>query len=65
MTILEVVYDPRTLKTRCYECKWLERLNGEFGDWFYGTCVCKTNKIKNRKRTILDRKCTKKEYNKF
>jgi hypothetical protein len=59
--IVEYAYDEHTLrKTRCYKCKWL---NLDKDEWM-GNCICPHNKVKERRRSITDKKCTWKNADK-
>lgn len=56
--IVEYTYSSADLANRCHGCKWLKL---DKGSYFYGTCECQTNKIKNRRKSATDRCCTWKE----
>jgi hypothetical protein len=59
--ITETTYGLSDLRKRCYNCKYL-KIKSE--DDLIGDCICTINKVKNRHRSILDRRCIYKESEK-
>jgi len=63
--IIEYTYSQRDLRKKCYGCKYFifdkESYDSDELSWYSGKCICETNKIKNRERTIMDKACSSKE----
>jgi hypothetical protein len=55
MSITEYVYSAAALRRRCHRCEYFK--TDSPGEWLYGTCVCKTNKVRDKRRTALSRAC--------
>jgi hypothetical protein len=51
--IYEFTYNTRKI---CWKCIYLKLKD----DWF-GECICKDNKIKNRHRSVTDKACSYKK----
>lgn len=60
--IIEHTYSQQDLRKRCYGCKWLKLHDN---NQFYGTCACPHNKIKERERSVTDRRCAWKNADKY
>lgn len=57
--ITEYTYSAQDLKKRCFGCKYLAL--DKYSD-IIGDCVCVTNKVKNRSRSVTDKACSYKNY---
>jgi len=57
MTTIEITYSDSTLRKRCFGCKYLILKDNDY----VGDCINKNNRVKNRSRTVLDKKCIHKE----
>ncbi len=52
----EVTLSKKDLTKRCYGCRYLSQ-----SDWFYGYCLNRQSRIKDRQRNALSRACVHKE----
>jgi hypothetical protein len=57
--IIEYTYSQSDLKKKCYGCKWLKMY-----DNLNGKCICDFNKVKFRDRSITDKACSCKNFDK-
>jgi len=56
--IVEYTWSEHELKCKkCYKCKFLQ-----MQDAWDGKCVCETNKVKIKQRSITDKCCTSKVF---
>ena len=56
---IEQTYSNKDLVGRCYGCRYLRYLSGS--DWFYGFCINRSNRVKDRHRNALSKACVHKE----
>lgn len=54
--IYEVSYSAQDLKKKCHNCHWLKLEDG-----FGGECICPNNRVKQRRRHVLDKSCVMKK----
>lgn len=52
----ERTYSTKDLVGRCFGCRYLSG-----SDWFYGFCINKSNRVKDRQRNALSKACVHKE----
>jgi hypothetical protein len=52
----EITYSNKDLAGRCLGCRYLSG-----SDWFYGFCINKSNRVRDRQRNGLSKACVHKE----
>ena len=53
---IEQTYSNKDLVGHCYGCRYLSG-----SDWFYGFCINKSSRVKDRQRNALSKACIHKE----
>lgn len=49
---IEYTHSEHDLKKKCYKCHWLKMIDG-----WNGICECPENRVRDRNRHILSKKC--------
>ena len=60
---MEITYSKKNLAGRCHGCRYFSG-----SDWFYGFCINRLSRVKDKQRNALSKACVHKEnivFNKY